>query len=146
MRTAIDTNILSALLSQEPSATRISELLSRLQADGGLAISAPVYAELCAYPAASQKFIDHFLSATHITVDFLLAEDVWRLAADAFAKYAERRRRSGGTHPRRFLSDFIVGAHATLRADRLLTLDVHLYKQAFPKLKLLTSIRAKTSG
>jgi predicted nucleic acid-binding protein len=32
------------------------------------------------------------------------------------------------------LVDFIVGAHAILKADRLLTLDAARYQVAFPKL------------
>ncbi|MBV9075033.1 MAG: PIN domain-containing protein [Acidobacteria bacterium] len=138
MRTAIDTNVLSSLLSHEPTAAELAEVLRELQAAGGLAVCAVVYAELCAHPQSSPVFIDQFLETTHIWVDFLLGEDVWRLAADAFSTYSEKRRKSAGTYPRRLLADFIVGAHALLRADRLLTLDKTLYRQAFPKLKLLS--------
>jgi predicted nucleic acid-binding protein len=41
--------------------------------------------------------------------------------------------------PRRLLVDFVIGAHALLRADRLLTLDTSLYKQDFPDLKIITT-------
>jgi predicted nucleic acid-binding protein len=138
MRTALDTNVLSALLSQEPLATEISEVLSKVQVDGGLTICAPVYVELYAYPNATPDFLNHFLRITNITVDFLLTEDVWHLAAEAFSQYAERRRRSKGKNPKRLLADFIIGAHAMLRADRLFTLDKGPYEHSFPKLKLLS--------
>src|SRR5438046_5990875 len=39
--------------------------------------------------------------------------------------------------PKRLLVDFIVAAHALLRADRLMTLDASRYRQDFPKLRLL---------
>ena len=60
-----------------------------------------------------------------------------RTAVDTYAAYAQRRRRSKDASPKRLLVDFIVGAHATLKADRLLTLDADRYKLAFPKLLTL---------
>jgi predicted nucleic acid-binding protein len=38
---------------------------------------------------------------------------------------------------KRLLGDFIVGAHALLQADRLMTFDPKRYKSHFPELKLL---------
>ena len=75
-----------------------------------------------------------FLSATHIVTDFLLDEAVWHEAGAAFAAYAQRRRKSKDGFSKRLLVDFIVGAHAILKADRLLTLDPARYRTAFPKL------------
>ena len=113
-------------------------LLGRARADGGLAISAPVYAELLAHPKASIDFVDHFLAQTSIVVDFILDEAVWNQAASAFAGYADRRRRAGDGTPKRLLADFIIGSHAMLRCDRLLTLDSTRYTTAFPHLVLFT--------
>jgi predicted nucleic acid-binding protein len=45
------------------------------------------------------------------------------------------RSRAGGK--KRLLVDFLIGAHAFLCADRLLTLDPHRYVQNFPKLRLI---------
>ena len=137
MRTALDSNIVSAIWSREPVASQIAALLGKAQAEGGLVVCAPVYAELLAHPKASQKFVDEFLARTNVTVEFLLDEEVWREAAQSLALYAQRRRKSGGTIPKRFLADFIVGAHAWIRADRLFTLDKTRYDRAFPKLRLL---------
>ena len=53
------------------------------------------------------------------------------------AECAQRRRRSKGVEAKRMLADFIVGAHAMLRADRLFTLDNERYATAFPELTLL---------
>src|SRR5437660_10349693 len=137
MRTAIDSNVISALGSREPMASQIVMLLGGAQCQGGLTICAPVYAELLAYPKASPDFVNEFMVKTNVTIDFLLAEEVWLLAAQSFAEYARKRRKSKGTNPKRFLVDFIIGAHAMVRADRLLTLDRSRYERSFPTLKLL---------
>ena len=137
MRTAVDTNVISALWSGEPASRGMAELLGRAQSEGGLVISAPVYAELLAYPSATRTFVRQFLEATHVVTDFSLDEAVWQAAGGAYAAFAQRRRRSKDASPKRLLVDFIVGAHATLKADRLLTLDADRYKLAFPKLLTL---------
>jgi predicted nucleic acid-binding protein len=138
MRTAIDTNILSALWSGEPLAPMVSEVLDQAATDGGLVVCAVVYAELLAHPKAKLDFVDDFLSSTEISIDFDLGEPVWREASARFAKYAMRRRASRGGKAKRLLADFIVGAHALLRSDRLLTLDRSRYSRDFPDLKLIT--------
>jgi predicted nucleic acid-binding protein len=82
--------------------------------------------------------LDEFLSTTGISTDFDIEEEVWRVAGHRFAKHAARRRATRGGHPRRLVADFVIGAHALLRADRLLTLDTSIYKQDFPELKIIT--------
>lgn len=136
MKTAIDSNILSALWSDEPSAAQIAEQLQRAREGGAVVVSAPVYVELMAHPLVSHGFVDKFLADTGIAVEFVLQETVWRTAAEGFAAYARRRRRSGGATPKRLLSDFVIAAHALAQADCLLTLDPARYKQDFPKLRL----------
>jgi hypothetical protein len=138
MRTAIDTNVLSALWSHKPLAPLVSAKLNQAAAAGGLVICAAVYAELLAHPKAHHDFVDGFLSSTGISIDFDLGEAVWREASLRFAKYATRRRASRGGKAERLLADFIVGAHALLRSDRLLTLDSSRYLRDFPDLKQIT--------
>jgi predicted nucleic acid-binding protein len=133
MRTAIDTNVISALWSGEPASQGMAALLGRAQDEGGLVISAPVCVELLAHPRATLSILQQFLERTRMATDFLLDEAVWRAAGAAYAAYARRRRSKDG-EPKRLLVDFIVGAHALLKADRLLTLDRGRYSLAFPKL------------
>jgi hypothetical protein len=137
MKTAIDSNILSAFWSNEPSAARIEQELKDSRAQGSLVVCAPVYVELAAHPLVSPGFLDKFLAETGIAVEFILDEPVWRKAAEGFTAYAERRRRSGGASPKRLLPDFLIAAHALLRADRLFTLDPTRYQQDFPQLRLV---------
>lgn len=137
MRTAVDTNILSALWSKEPLAAKIVTKLGDAKNEGGLVVSAAVYAELLAHPAASESFVNGFVEDTGITVDFDLDRSVWLESGRRFARYAKRRRRSGDDEPRRLLTDFIIGSHALTQADRLMTLDPKRYQRDFPELKLV---------
>lgn len=136
MLSAIDTNVISALWSRKPTANRVAAWLNAARAAGGLVISPPVYAELRAHPQANDAFVKHFLLDTGIRIDFELGEEVWLRAAEAFATYADRRRKSAGKEPKRLLVDFVVGAHALKKADRLATMDSDRYRVAFPELVL----------
>jgi len=137
MRTAIDTNVLSALWSKEASASDIARNLGNAKAEGGLVVSGPVYAELLAYPKATESFVNDFLADTGIAVDFAFQQPVWVEAGRRFARYAKRRRRSARQGPKRLLADFIIGSHALAHADRFMTLDPKRYKRDFPELKLI---------
>jgi predicted nucleic acid-binding protein len=137
MRTAIDTNILSLFWSVEPSAAAIADQLSLARGEGGLVVSAPVFVELTAIPTGGVQRVEKLLADMNIAVDFDLGEDVWRLAATSFVAYAIRRRSSGGGLPKRLLADFVIGAHALLKADRLMTLDAKRYNQDFPNLRIV---------
>jgi predicted nucleic acid-binding protein len=137
MRTAIDTNILSALWSREPLAANMAKILGDAKNEGGLVMGAPVYAELLAHPKVTEGFLNKFISDTGIAMDFKLGQQVWVEAGRRFARNAKRRRRSGREGPKRLLADFIIGSHALEKADRLMTLDPERYKRDFPELKLV---------
>ncbi len=118
----------------------MASLLGDSRKLGGLVICAPVYAELLTHPKVTQDFVDSFLMDTGVAVEFTLDESVWRGAATAFAAHASRRRSQHGDQPRRLLVDFIIGAHATEKSDRLLTLDASRYRTEFPQLVLLPNV------
>ena len=138
MRTSIDTNVISAIWTREPRSRELSALLYRANNEGGLVICAPVFAELKAHPNSARDLLEEFVAKSNITIDFDIGEKIWRMAAEKFSAYAERRRQSGGTSPRRLLVDFLIGAHALIQADRLATLDQSHYVQAFPELRILS--------
>lgn len=136
MRTSIDTNILSALWSNEPGASAIAKRLSEAKQAGAIVVSGVVYAELLAYPKATEQFINDFFAQTGIALDLRFEDRVWIEAGRRFAKYANRRRKAKGEGSKRRLADFLIGAHALFQADRLLTLDPIRYKRDFPELAL----------
>ena len=100
-------------------------------------MSPVVFAELLAYPGATEGFVRRFLEDTGVVVDLKLEERVWTESGLRFARYAARRRRSAGEGPRRLVADFLVGAHALVQADRLFTLDPKVYRQDFPEVHLM---------
>ena len=100
-------------------------------------VSAPVFVELSAVPGLNVQLVRKALGEMSIAIDFDLEEDVWLLAAETFAAYAIRRRRSGVGSPKRLLPDFVIASHALLKADRLMTRDASRYAQDFPNLRLL---------
>ena len=115
---------------------RVAVQLAEAHARGGVVICAPVYVKLLAHAAATQRFVDGFLAETGIAVEFEMDENIWQHAGNSFAAYAQRRRRSAGGAAKRLLVDFIVAAHAQLRADRLMTLDADRYRRDFPQLRI----------
>lgn len=136
MRTALDTNILSAIWSGESSAPALVAQLGSAKQEGALLISPAVFAELHSYPGATKAFISHFLETTGVIIDFRLEDSVWATTAERFARYATRRRQSSSSGPKRLLADFLIGAHATVQAERFMTLDPQRYVQDFPELQL----------
>ena len=86
MSTALDSNILSALWSQESIALNVSFALTEAKREGDLSISPIVYAELMAHPRATGSHMRDFLSNAGIRTDFHVEDAVWtdcgRLQAD----------------------------------------------------------------
>lgn len=137
MRTAIDTNVLSALWGGETSAGRVSVALDAAANVGSLVICAVVFVEARGYRGATQEFIGTFLDSARIDTDWTIDRPVWQLAAERFEGYGERRRRQGAGEPRHVPADFVIAAHAILYADRLITLDQRRYRADFPELNLV---------
>ncbi|HZL26154.1 MAG TPA: PIN domain-containing protein, partial [Acidobacteriaceae bacterium] len=127
MMTWIDTNVMVALWEADHAlqALAVRELIEASRT-GAIAISGCVYAEFVAGPKRPPGVVWAFLHEAEIDVAWDVGEDVWRLAAERFSQYPERRRMDRG-EPKRFLADFLIGAQATVRGGRLLTFDRRIY-------------------
>jgi predicted nucleic acid-binding protein len=128
---------LSLFWTNDKLAPAIGKILNELRDEGSLVLAAPVYAELLAIPKISADFIDSFAESQAVGIEFDLDETIWRDAGWRFAQYADRRRKSRGGQARRFLADFLIGSHALLRADRLLTFDAGRYQKDYPELEII---------
>jgi hypothetical protein len=89
-----------------------------------------VYAEL-APQFDTREALDSALNELGIRV----VEDGVDVAWLAGCKWADYRS-AGGTRDR-LLADFVIGAHALLHAECLLTRDRGFYKTYFPELRLM---------
>lgn len=136
MTSAVDTNVLVALLARTEAET---EAAGRALSEA--AVSGAVYAELLTTPGLGAPELDAFLAEADLEVVWSLDKAVWQAAGQAagqaYTGYAGRRCQKGDPGPRRILADFLVGAHAAASADRLLTLDPQLYRSNFRALELV---------
>jgi len=131
MITAVDTNVMIDLLTDDPVHGKSSrQLMVEAYDEGALVISEIVYAEL-APQFASQSELDSVLRRLGIR----RIQSGFEVAFLAGTKWAEYRR-SGGTRAR-MVADFLIGAHAQRHADRLLTRDRGFYRSYFADLELL---------
>ena len=137
MSVAIDSNVLVGLWNPNDALNlKAQNALDNAFASGGLFICGAVFGELLACPGRSEGFLDGFLNETNISVDWSTSETIWRTAGAAFQKYAARRRKQRPSDPRRILTDFYIGAHASCNGHSLLTLDDRIYQAAFPDLRI----------
>lgn len=154
MITSVDTNVLlDILLADELHVDASKRLIDAAYADGALIICEVVYSELAAQ-FDNVRDLEEFLSRTGIR---LVPSDRASLqaAAAAWRKYTINRDdrlqcASSGKlkhvycdqcgaaiqSQQHIIADFIIGAHAMIHADRLLTRDRGFYGTYFPELVL----------
>ena len=119
------------MVTDDPSfAEKSQRLLSSAYDTGAIAVCELVYAEL-APQFESKEDLDSALNVIGARI-VEGGADVAYLAGRKWAEY----RASGGTRER-ILADFLIGAHALLRADCLLSRDRGFYKSYFAELKQL---------
>ena len=137
MITAVDTNVLLDVFGADPKfASASAEALRRCLREGGLVASEVVWAETATVFADAGRFREAMN---------MLAASFSPLTEEAAIKAAEawRRYRAGGGPRNRIAADFLIGGHALVTADRLLTRDRGFYHRYFAGLQVLdpTAVR-----
>jgi hypothetical protein len=134
--TAVDTNVLIDVFQADASHGPSSrEALRSCMRQGALIACDIVWSEVVAGFPTIQAAVD---ALERLRVGFSALD-----RADAgTAGDAWRRYRARGGRRTRVVSDFLVGAHASGRADRLLTRDRGFYRQYFGSVVVLDPSQA----
>jgi len=155
MISAVDTNILlDILIPNNKYVDRSLSCLSRASEEGPIIMNEIVFAELCSQ-FLSQDDLNQFLSETMIQITFSNDKVLWE-AGKVWKEYTKSKIQKmvcpacgkaipavctncqTPVQPRRhILSDFLIGAHARIFADRLITRDRGFYRKYFKGLKIL---------
>ncbi len=128
MITAVDTSVLLDVLRPNPSfVERSLALIETSTTLGPLVLCDPVYAELAANFDRMDE-LDAFLADAGVRRESLNGSALF-LSGRMWRAY-----RSAGGSRQRIISDFLVGAHASVQASRLATRDRGFYRRYFDDL------------
>jgi predicted nucleic acid-binding protein len=130
--TAVDTNVLVDVLEPDPRYGAASgDALTRCLAEGAVVACDVVWAEVATVYGDKQAELLAALETLGIAYS-----EVAREAALQVARHWHAYRSRGGSR-QRIAADFIVGAHALVQCDRLLTRDRGFYRGGFADLTVL---------
>ena len=132
MITAVDTNILlDVFLPDKHFSQGSAKLLKIAYDEGAVVICDIVYAELVPqFP--NRTVLDKTLGTLNISFSHL-DTDIAYIAGERWSLY----KKSGGKRTR-IITDFLIGAHAMIKAERFITRDRGFYKSYFPDLNILS--------
>jgi predicted nucleic acid-binding protein len=134
---SVDSNILVALISQNPATSAPAmSIFQKATATGPVYACGAVFSEMLGYPSRNSDDMQEFITTLGIILDWKMEKADWVAAGDAYRGYVLRRQASSGGLPRRMVTDFLIGAHAAVRGYTLLTADRRLYSAAFPNLRM----------
>ncbi len=133
MITAVDTDILIDILEPDPVYGPSSkESLKRCQHEGTTVACEVVWAEVAVAYAHAKKELVALLG--EIGIQFSpMSFDVSLKAAECWFDFLQE-----GGKRRRIAADFLIGGHALIQCDRLLTRDKGFYRKAFKGLEIIT--------
>lgn len=137
MKTAVDSSVLLDVLMADPHfGTASREALRSAYDSGALVACSVVWAEVRAYFPSAESFAAAMetlgIRFEALTSDAAtLAGELWRASRKAAGSSAGKATRE------RVVADFLVGAHAWIQAECLLTRDQRFYRTRFAGLTVI---------
>jgi len=127
---AVDSSVLVEILVGAPSAGAAEAALREALAQGPVTVCDVVVAEVCSSLRDGDRALD-VLEEMGITYGHVEAKSAIR------AGEMQRRYRARGASRTRAVPDFIVGAHALLQCNALITRDAGFFRDYFKGLKVI---------
>lgn len=135
MITAVDTSVLIDVLADDPQfGDRSAAAIRGAIARGRLVACDAVWAEVAVGFQSAERCAEVMAK---LRVDFSAMND----ASALLAGQTYRTWRQAGGRRKRVVADFVIGAHAQLQADRLLTRDRGYYRRYFGELTVVDPCR-----
>jgi predicted nucleic acid-binding protein len=131
--TAVDTNILIDILEPDPVYGLSSkEALKRCLREGVVVACEVVWAEAAVAYSHAQDALITMLNEMGIQFSAMKLE-ASLMAAKCWSEYVKQ-----GGKKKRIAADFLIGGHALIQCDRLLTRDKGFYRGYFKELKIVS--------
>lgn len=133
MITAVDTNILIDILEPDPvHGLRSKEALKKCLHEGAVVACDAVWAEVATAYGENQDELADALRTMRIGFSAMSCE----AALSAARSWHGYRQRGGGRD--RIAADFLIGGHASVQAERLLTRDFGFFRRYFEGLAIVS--------
>lgn len=126
---AVDAPVIVELLTDGPRADAVEACLRQCLGSGRVVVCDATLAELC---SALRNGADALAALEEMGVHFSAVEAKSALRAGEMQR--RHRTRGGEARP---IADFLVGAHALLQCDGLVTFDTAFHRDYFKGLKLI---------
>lgn len=128
---AVDSSVLLDVLTEDPQfAAASAEALAQALSTGEVVVSDAVVAEVQAMLDTRETAMD---ALSEFGIRFLPTAEV----AAVRAGHMQRRFRDRGGRRERVVADFLIGAHALLQCQGLITRDAGFFRDYFKGLKVI---------